>query len=54
MREHGIDMPDPQFDEDGGVQIRGGRGSGFDPDDPDFRAAQEECGGGLFEGRSQP
>jgi hypothetical protein len=52
MREHGIDMPDPQFDEDGGVQIRGS-GPGFDPDDPDFEAAQKECGGDLF-GRKQP
>jgi hypothetical protein len=42
MREHGIDMPDPEF---------GGEGGGFaltlpeglDPDDPDFRAAQEAC-----------
>jgi hypothetical protein len=54
MREHGIDMPDPQFDEDGGVQIRGERGSGFDPEDPDFRKAQEECGEGLFGPRSAP
>jgi hypothetical protein len=53
MREHGIDMPDPQFGENGGVQIRGERGS-FDPDDPDFREAQEECGEGLFERRSAP
>ena len=32
MREHGIDMPDPQFDENGGAQIRIGRGSGIDPE----------------------
>ena len=43
MREHGIDMPDPQFDEDGGAQIRIGRGSGIDIDDPKFRKAQEAC-----------
>ena len=30
--------PDPQFDEDGGAQVRIGRGSGIDPDDPKFRA----------------
>ena len=43
MREHGIDMPDPQFDEDGGAQIRIGRGSGIDINDPKFRKAQEAC-----------
>jgi hypothetical protein len=53
MREHGIDMPDPQFDENGGVRI-GGRGADFNPEDPDFREAEEECGGGLLEERSAP
>ena len=43
MREHGIDMPDPKFDEDGGAQIRIGRGSGIDLDDPKFQKAQEAC-----------
>ena len=43
MREHGIDIPDPKFDEDGGAQIRIGRGSGIDPDDPKFQKAQEAC-----------
>jgi hypothetical protein len=47
MREHGIDMPDPDFS--GGGPSRRSEGgpfgsSGVDPDDPDFRAAQEECG----------
>ena len=46
MREHGIDMPDPDFS--GGGPSRRSEGgpfgsSGVDPDDPDFRAAQEEC-----------
>jgi hypothetical protein len=50
MRDHGIDMPDPQFGENGEVRI-GGRGPDFNPDDPDFKAAQEECGEGLFEER---
>jgi hypothetical protein len=48
MREHGIDMPDPQFDSGGGrgaVTI----GVAGDPDDTDFQAAQEECGGLLGE-----
>jgi hypothetical protein len=50
MRDHGIDMPDPQFSDDGGFVIQAGpevdkRGSGGgDPrDDPDFEAADEEC-----------
>jgi hypothetical protein len=46
MREHGIDMPDPQFSEDGGVTQRIGDGEGpeFDPTDDDFQEAAEECG----------
>jgi hypothetical protein len=43
MREQGIDMPDPQFDENGGAQIRIGRSSGINPDDPKFKQAQEAC-----------
>jgi hypothetical protein len=39
MREHGIDFPDPEFS-DGGVTQRGGD---FDPSDPDFQEADEEC-----------
>jgi hypothetical protein len=52
MREHGVDMPDPQFSEDGAmtVAVGGGRlgeqGSGADPIDTDaFEAASEACGG---------
>jgi hypothetical protein len=46
MREHGIDMPDPDLSGDGPSRRREGGpfgDSGVDPDDPDFRAAQEEC-----------
>jgi len=45
MREQGIDMPDPTFSEDGGAMItmRAGRGKP-QPEDPEFQAAQEECG----------
>jgi hypothetical protein len=44
MREHGIDkFPDPAFDENGGAQIRIGRGSGLDPESPKFKAAQKAC-----------
>jgi hypothetical protein len=60
MREHGIDMPDPEFSEDGGgfsvrVDDEGGGGGGPDPSDPDFEAAQEACQGELgFEGEGGP
>jgi hypothetical protein len=43
MREQGIDFPDPTFGDDGGAQVRIRPGSGIDPDDPDFREAQEAC-----------
>jgi hypothetical protein len=52
MREHGVDMPDPQFSEDGAmaVSVGGGRlgesGEGPDPIDADkFNEAAEACGG---------
>jgi hypothetical protein len=44
MREHGIDVPDPQFSGDGGVRI-GGAGARMDPEDEDFQAAEKACGG---------
>ena len=44
MREHGVDMPDPEFSEDGAVTIFGGPGDpGMDPGDPTFREANEAC-----------
>lgn len=47
MREHGIDMPDPTFGEDGRARIevrrRADGGRGFDPDDPKVEAAEEAC-----------
>jgi hypothetical protein len=43
MRDQGIDFPDPQFGADGGAMVQIGPGSGIDPDDPDFRKAQEAC-----------
>jgi hypothetical protein len=50
MRDHGIDMPDPVFGEDGRVEIQAnGPGADGDPrEDEDFQAAQEECGQGGF------
>ena len=47
MRDHGIDMPDPQFNEDGGATIQAGPGGAIDPDDPDFQAAEEACRGDM-------
>jgi hypothetical protein len=46
MRDHGIDMEDPVFDEDGRVEIQanGGPRSGDPRDDEDFQAADEACG----------
>jgi len=45
MRENGIDMPDPEVSEGGGVRIGGpgGGGGGVDPNSEEFQAAQEEC-----------
>ena len=44
MREHGLEnFPDPTFDENGGAQIRIDPGTGIDPDDPKFQAAEKEC-----------
>jgi hypothetical protein len=52
MRDHGIDMPDPVFGEDGRVEIRANasEGDGDPREDDDFQAAQEECNedGGVF------
>ena len=52
MRDHGIDMPDPVFGEDGRVEIRADapEGGGDPREDDDFQAAQEECNedGGMF------
>ena len=40
MREHGVDVPDPQFGEDGSVQMRI-KGKGLD--DSKVQAADEAC-----------
>ena len=42
MREHGIDFPDPTFSEDGGAQVRIGE-RGLDPEDDDFKEAEQQC-----------
>ena len=48
MRDHGIDMPDPEFGSGprGGFSVRQERGE-IDPSDPDFAEAQEACQGEL-------
>jgi hypothetical protein len=40
MREHGIDFPDPQFEEGGGILQMMPEGT---EDDPKFEEAQEAC-----------
>jgi hypothetical protein len=53
MREHGVDMPDPEFSgQGGGVRFRaGGPGSGVDPNGATFRKAEEACGDILEDAR---
>ena len=43
MRDHGIEFPDPTFDENGGASIHMRKGSGFNPDSPKFKAADKAC-----------
>jgi hypothetical protein len=58
MREQGIDFPDPQFSAEGGARIQFKAGSDLDPESPEFKAAQEECGDlmgpGAKTGTEQP
>ena len=43
MREHGVNMPDPDFSSGGAVRIEIGA-NGMDPGSPTFREAQKACG----------
>jgi hypothetical protein len=43
MRQHGIDMPDPQFDANGRITQQYKASPGKGPNDPKFKAAQEAC-----------
>jgi hypothetical protein len=53
MREHGIEnFPDPTFGENGEAQVRIVKGSGIDPEDPDFKEAEEACADKMPEGPS--
>ena len=51
MRENGVDMPDPQFDEDGGAQMRLPRG--INPKSDKFKRAQEACRDTMPKGPTQ-
>jgi hypothetical protein len=42
MRQHGIDMPDPKFGEDGMMSQQVGKGD-VNPDDPRFKEAAKAC-----------
>jgi hypothetical protein len=55
MRSHGVsDFPDPQSGPGGGVRISLNSGSGLNPNDAQFQAAQKACqsimGGGPLGG----
>jgi hypothetical protein len=55
MREHGIDMPDPEIGENGLVKIGPGPGQGpQDADSPEHRRALDACGKHLEEGGEAP
>ena len=43
MRQHGIDLPDPQFNGNGISQGFTARRGSKGPDDPKFKAAQQAC-----------
>src|SRR5919108_3954615 len=61
MRQHGVDMPDPEVDSKGRIRVRvggpGGKAGGLDP--KKLNEAQQACGhlmrgGGVGPGRSDP
>jgi hypothetical protein len=56
MRDHGVDMPDPQFG-NGGMVIVGGNGNSgpqFDPNSQEFKEAQAACQSLLPGGADAP
>jgi hypothetical protein len=57
MRDHGVDMPDPKRDSNGGIRLKAGIGAGADRaklKDPKMRAAQSACRKYLENGGGQP
>jgi hypothetical protein len=56
MREHGVDVPDPQVDDEGRFRIQVG-GRGVRPDDAKVRRAMRACGsllGKMRNGEKEP
>ena len=51
MRDNGIDMPDPEFNGEGGASLGMGPVGGIDPESEEFKAAEEECQPILEEAR---
>jgi hypothetical protein len=56
MREHGIDIPDPEVDDQGRVRVRvgGPGGGGARPDPKKLDEAQKACGGLMGGGGDGP
>jgi len=56
MREHGVDMPDPQVDSKGRIRVTIGNpgGKGRPPDSKKLNAAQQACGHLLRDGGEGP
>jgi hypothetical protein len=54
MREHGIDMPDPEVDEQGRIRSRVGGPGGARPDPKKLEAAQQACGSLMGGGDGDP
>jgi hypothetical protein len=54
MRAHGVEhFPDPTFGDNGEARIQIDKGSGVNPNDADFKKAQEACKDTLPEGPTQ-
>jgi hypothetical protein len=58
MRDHGFNMPDPQFGADGRMTMKIDKSSGLDPNDPKFQEASKACQkqsgmGGIMGGKEQ-
>jgi hypothetical protein len=56
MREHGVDMPDPEVDSQGRIRVTIGNrgGKGRPPDSKKLEAAQQACGSLLRDGGAGP
>ena len=54
MRDHGVDMPDPEFTADGGVSIGVNGGPGEGPDGDKFQEADDACRPIMEEAMPEP